>query len=263
MAHHSRRAHSSRRSRVDCVRTLKYQPYGGRLTGLCEIDLLAKEYVKKNIFSVCWDESLVRDAVELAFLSALEMSKDMLIRWPDERRKVERLLDDLLLIRTLLDRNKELFIDGVPGRQMVENYLTLKDNLDLPSFHQWRNRLQKLIPNLKKMNTDISFILDTSEVSWESIEFAGPRGNFDPLTFFFIEYQFYEVWCVLRPLQNNGLQAPRMPRQDIRPFACFLAAIWTDLKLPLQDHRGRLHEPLQEWFADRIRKHFKDHWGRR
>jgi hypothetical protein len=38
-------------------------------------------------------------------------------------------------------------------------------------------------------------------------------------------------------------------------FAKLLAAAWRDLKLPLEDRRGRSREPLERWFADRLR-HF-------
>jgi hypothetical protein len=45
-----------------------------------------------------------------------------------------------------------------------------------------------------------------------------------------------------------------MSKEHWRPFARFLAAAWRDLDFPTIDHRGNSREPLEEWFAGRIRK---------
>jgi hypothetical protein len=254
MVEASRAAQISRRKRVDFVRRLTYQPYEGRRTGTCAIDLLANEYFEKNIFSVRCEISEVRNAADQAFSDALYTTKAMLIHWPAEHYKVRRFLHDLSLMDKLLDRNKELFVHGEPGG--VWKYLTRKHTVDLPSFEQWKNRLQNLLATLNKAHADARFVLDTSEIHWEAIEFAPPSRNFDPLTFFFIEHEFFDVWCQFRPLESD--RAPPMPRRDVRPFARFLAAVWRDLNLPLEDYRGRTREPLEAWFADRIRKHFEN-----
>ena len=173
---------SSGQKRADFVQRLTYQPYGASPSGAYEIDRLVSEYNEKNIFSVIWEASQIRNSVEKWFSEALVMAKDMLIRWPGERIKIVRLLDDLLLMNTLLDRNKELFVSG----SIVMNYLITKNHVDPPFYDQWKNRVQNLLTNLNRVDADISFVLDASEIHWESIEYAPPKRNFDPLTFFFI-----------------------------------------------------------------------------
>jgi hypothetical protein len=241
-------SHTSCRNRVDFIKGLTYQPYGARPIGACEIDRLVGEYVENNSFSVRWDASQIRNAVEERFCEAAVMAKDMLIHWPRERQNLTRLLNDLSLIHKLLERNKELFVK----QYLVMNNLTTKTSVDPPFLEQWKNKIRKLLTNLNRMSPDVSFVVESSKIPWESIEFAPPKRNFDPLTFFFIDNEFY-VWCQLRPLEVR-----RLPRRDVRPFARFLAAIWRDLRLPSEDHLGRSREPLEDWFADRLRKHFKD-----
>jgi hypothetical protein len=245
-------SHTSRRNRVDFIKGLTYQPYGARPIGACEIDRLVSEYVEKNIFSVRWEASQIRNTVEEWFSEAVVMARDMLIRWPGERQNLTRLLDDLLLIHKLLERNKELLVQ----QDLVMNKLSTKNSLAHPFNEQWKSKVRNLLIDLNRVSADISFVIESSTIPWETIEFAPPKRNFDPLTFFFIEYE-HELWCDLRPLQGKGC---RLPRRDVRPFARFLSAIWRDLRLPSEDHLGRSREPLEDWFADRLRKHFEGHW---
>jgi len=123
-------SHISCRNRVDFIKRLTYQPYGARPIGACEIDRLVSEYVEKNIFSVRWEASQIRNAVQEWFSEAAVMAKDMSIRWPGERQNVTRLLDDLLLIRALLERNKELLVK----QDLVMNHLTTKNSVEPPFF---------------------------------------------------------------------------------------------------------------------------------
>jgi hypothetical protein len=56
----------------------------------------------------------------------------------------------------------------------------------------------------------------------------------------------------------DALSTVGLPPGDRRLFARFLAAAWRDAGFPLTDHRGNSREPLENWFADRVRKLFSD-----
>ena len=159
-------SHSSGQKRADFVQRLTYQPYGASPIGAYEIDRLVSEYNEKNIFSVIWEASQIRNSVEKWFSEALVMAKDMLIRWPGERIKIVRLLDDLLLMNTLLDRNKELFVSG----SMVMNYLITKNNVDPPFYDQWKNRVQ----NLLTISTEL---MQTFHLFSTHLKFIGSLSN--------------------------------------------------------------------------------------
>ena len=70
-------------------------------------------------------------------------------------------------------------------------------------------------------------------------------GNYDWLTSYFID-EFFELWCrYVRVDLNNEAQV----------FNKLLAAAWRDVEFPTREQDG---QSLEDWLADRVRKHFSD-----
>jgi hypothetical protein len=229
------------RSRAQALQLQKVQSYRERQARNCAIDMLLEEYFKGGIIKVRWSHHQIRDAIDQQYAYALRMANDVLIRWPAERKQIDRLFSDLALIKHLLRRNKELN-DHVLGC-WIGNLEVGKHFFQ--STMEFLEILEKFIDRHEE-----SFQLQANDNLFQR--------NFDPFTFFFIEGIFYGVWCKLRQLKNRGLKFPLPPRADLPLFTKFLSAVWRDLGLPVQDHRGRSREPLQEWLADRVRKRFRN-----
>jgi hypothetical protein len=95
---------------------------------------------------------------------------------------------------------------------------------------------------------------------------AGRGGNRDALSYHFIS-EMLDAWrdfcnvpseqaAAERAYAETMRDVPKMFRSEYRPFARLLAAAWRDLGFPLVDHRNESREPLEDWFADRVRKQF-------
>jgi hypothetical protein len=77
------------------------------------------------------------------------------------------------------------------------------------------------------------------------VPYANEGGNYDWLTRYFID-EFFELWCrYVRCELNNEAQV----------FNKLLAAAWRDVELPTREKDG---QRLEDWLADRVRKHFSD-----
>src|SRR5262249_19531591 len=70
-------------------------------------------------------------------------------------------------------------------------------------------------------------------------------GNYDWLTRCFID-EVFELWCRYVRVDLNN---------EARVFNKLLAAAWRDVRFPTEEEDGRC---LEEWLADRVRKHFSD-----
>src|ERR1700730_348857 len=108
---------------------------------------------------------------------------------------------------------------------------------------------QQLMSHLDTVRTQIKEYLQTYRQA------RGRRRNHDPLSREFIMNMFY-TWQMFRYGDDNTVGP--LPPEDRRLFARFLAAAWRDAGFPLTDHRGSSREPLENWFADRVRKLFSD-----
>jgi hypothetical protein len=171
------------------------------------------------------------------------------IRIPEYRCRTKRFLQDLELIAHLIERNHTL--DGhatefslqvrspshARNRPCEDTYIS-DDTTQL----QWK---------LGKARDQIKSYLNSFEPRREA------RRNLDPLSYTFMEHM-HEVWAVFRPYPEylNEERAPylRLPQGEFRAFAKFLAAAWRDGGLPLETRGGSSREPLEDWFADRLRK---------
>jgi hypothetical protein len=99
----------------------------------------------------------------------------------------------------------------------------------------------------KQLGTIHSTIKDY--LSSHAVEDAKSIGAQDPFSGGFIERMLWEQSRMAFP---DIMVQPLQVRQ-IGPFARFLAAGWRDLSFPVLDHRGHDREPLERWFAGRLR----------
>jgi hypothetical protein len=119
-----------------------------------------------------------------------------------------------------------------------------------------QRRTEQLQRDLSAVRAGIeAYLLD-----YGLLENEGGR-NRDPLSSVFILEAFQQAWCALRFGQTapygygeKAFLKEQLPTNHHRPFAQFLATAWKDIGFPLVDHRGRSREPLEHWFADRLRK---------
>jgi hypothetical protein len=191
--------------------------------------------------------SQARTMLDVAAYETISATEFHLQRAPAFRGIVERFVYDLELISHLIERNEDR-----------DPYYALLAVSPAPPRH-WREiaeRTEQLQAYLRKLRALIdSCLLDY----W--LPTNDGAGNHDSLSSGFIIQTFQNAWCVLR----FGCTAPfgygeerflkeNLPADHRRPFARFLAAAWRDLGFPLVDHRGQSREPLEDWFADRLRK---------
>jgi len=168
--------------------------------------------------------------------SAIQTAIGHLERWPNYRRMTGRFIADLKLISHLIERNKDL-----------DPFAVL-----MASSGRASDFTEQLQEGLETVHTKIKNYLQACKVKIES------RRNRDPLSSAFIMGLFENCWCDLmhwpQSVPHSVIFEKQLPRSQRRPFARFLAAAWRDLDFPLTDHRGQSREPLEDWFADRLRK---------
>jgi hypothetical protein len=229
-------------SRAQALQSQEVQLYRERVAQRCAIDKLIDEFVESGVIKVGWTRQQIRDAIDQRYAYAFQMANDVLIRWPAECKQVERLFSDLAVIKGLLKRNRAL-PESVLG-SWIGNLEASKGFFE--SANVFLETIEKFI--------------DRHEEPWRYEKDYNnlQQRNFDPFTFFFIEGIFCDVWSKLRSLRHRGLKSPLPTRADLPLLSDFLNAAWMDLGLPLHDHRGRSREPLREWLADRVRKHFRN-----
>jgi hypothetical protein len=182
----------------------------------------------------------VRRAVITAKVGALVRAEWRLIRQPEVFLETKRLFEDLRQIVHLLDRN-ENFDD-------LDVAVSIEPRDPWIRMDQWgHDATRDLKSDLEKFGKGIKKYLHTFQRRRPA-----SRRNLDPLSSLFISDMF-SAWRMFRHQPETDL---RLHPDDRRHFARFLAAGWRDVGFPLTDHRGHSREPLEEWFADRIRKQF-------
>jgi hypothetical protein len=171
---------------------------------------------------------LFREDVSVAASLAIQFAR-VRIHWrPEKLHLTNRFFDDLRTIQSLIKRNEglrmgELLVSRNPisiRKLMSQDATDLQTALRLAA-KAIEDYLESYLPNTKR------------------------GGNYDWLTSYFID-EFFELWCrYVRVDLNNESQV----------FNKLLAAAWRDVGFPAEEQDGRC---LEEWLADRDRKHFHD-----
>jgi hypothetical protein len=171
---------------------------------------------------------LFREDVSAAAPLARQFTRVRLFWRPEKLHLTNRFFDDLRAIRSRIKRNEGLH----------------KDELLVS-----RNRIS--IRKLRSQDaTDLQTALRLAAKAIESyLESHRPDtkrgGNYDWLTRYFIN-EFFELWC--RYVQVELYD-------EARVFNKLLAAAWRDVEFPTREQDG---QRLEDWLADRVRKHFSD-----
>jgi hypothetical protein len=194
----------------------------------------------------------VRKVVSSTCELVIGIANFSLLYRPKYEPLIKRLFDDLELMVSLIDRNKNLkACDVVRLTECIPVFSRVNDvTVDCTDYNDPEEVTLQLMSHLDTFGTQIKEYLQTYRQA------HGRRRNHDPLSREFILNMFY-TWQMFR----NGDDDPRLDplrSNDRRLFARFLAAAWRDAGFPLTDRRGNSREPLENWFADRIRKLFSD-----
>ena len=169
---------------------------------------------------------IVREDVSLEAQFAAMRARIHLVRRPEVQRLAKRYFSDLREIAARIERNE--------GLDPTDLLVSTTPNPNSPR-HEGPKRLQTV---LRLTLNEIQHYLAKYRVRNES-------GNYDWLTRCFIE-EVFELWCrYVRVDLNNEAQV----------FNKLLAAAWWDVRFPNKEEDGRR---LEEWLADRVRKHFSD-----
>jgi hypothetical protein len=180
----------------------------------------------------------VRHAVFFASVMAIGHAGIELISMPKHHFCTKRFFDDIQLIAHLIERNREM---------------------DRHTATLCVRRIQHVIKIPADATVELKQHLDTLACAIRNyLELYQPerrtsRRNYDPLSHEFIEWMS-DQWKRFRHFPERELSRPGLPKADRPNFVRFLACGWMASGLPLEDHRGRSREPLEEWFADRVRK---------
>ena len=229
------------------------------LSATCHLDAVVREFGESGIFSSL-DSPLcpkalglteqVRKVVSSTCELVIRIANYSLLFRPKYEPLIKRFFDDLELMVSLIDRNKNLdAYDVVLLTEQIPVFSRVNGvTVDCTNFSDPEEMTQQLMSHLDTVRTQIKEYLQSRRQA------RGCRRNHDPLSHEFI-LNMYWTWQMFR----NGDDAPRLDPlrpEDRRPFARFLAAAWRDAGFPLTDHRGNSRDPLENWFADRVRKLF-------
>jgi hypothetical protein len=215
-------------------------------TGIFQLPAKIGEVLQPSLVGVLWH---VRGSVSLTAhhaISAANGQKDM----PEYRRLTEHFIKDLQLIVHLIERNQQLdpFMPNTILSPRVGPAREVYEQAEMTTAEATLHLQQTLLA----ASAEIRLYLEASKKTRER------GGNRDPLVSEFISTMFLVPW---RELTAPGYllleERSRIQPEHYRPFVRFLAAAWRDLGFPLADHRGHSREPLEEWFADRLRKHIR------
>jgi hypothetical protein len=198
-------------------------PYGEH-----RVDFIAMELLLRCVGLSTYGEDefvrLVREGVSAAASLAMMFTRRRL------RRRPEKLLlfEDLQHIQSRIRRSQGLD----PGE--------IRRFLKPISIRKVRDQdvIEPLWSSMRKLDGAIRDFLETYRPHNQG-------GNYDWLTRNFID-ECFELWCRYVQVElNNGAQV----------FNKFVAAAWRDVNFPTSEQDGRC---LEEWLADRVRKHFHD-----
>jgi hypothetical protein len=232
------------------------------LSATCHLDAVVREFRESGIFSsldtaFCPKElgltKQVRKVVSRTCELVVRIANFSLVYRPKYDPLIKRLFDDLELMVSLIERNNHLaaydivrLTERIPSRV---NGVTV----DCSNFSDDPEKTTlQLMSHLDTSRSQLKEYLRTYRQA------RGRRRNHDPLSREFIMNMFY-TWQMFRYGDDDPVKGLDPLRPEDRPlFARFLAAAWRDAGFPLTDHRGKSREPLENWFADRIRKRFSD-----
>jgi len=239
----------------------KALPMKLELSATCHLDAVVREFGESGIFSSL-DSPLcpkalglteqVRKVVSSTCELVIRIANYSLLFRPKYEPLIKRFFDDLELMVSLIDRNKNLdAYDVVLLTEQIPVFSRVNGvTVDCTNYSDPEEITQQLMSHLDTVRTQIKEYLQTYRQA------RGRRRNHDPLSREFIMNMFY-AWQMFRCGDGKPRMDPLRP-EDRRLFARFLAAAWRDAEFPLTDHRGNSREPLENWFADRVRKLFSD-----
>jgi hypothetical protein len=246
-----RAARSATFARAESLPHLRSRLDPSSPVGTHAIDSIVQDFAKNGIFFSHND--IVRKAREVINECAqccIMAAQFTLREYPISLQKTKRLLDDLLRIRHLIARNENL--------KPIELDISIRPRADVDfkthvvASYDRAQRLQHMLRDLK---AEIADYLQSYELRQTH------QRNLDPLSHDFIRFMFVSVWPDLRfknrpmSLDEDWFQKMHLPKKHYGPFSQFLAAAWRDVGFPMEDHRGHSRDPLESWFADRVRKH--------
>ena len=198
--------------------------------GEYRVDIVAMELLLRGAaLSTCGEDEFVRlfrQDVSAAAALARQFTRGRLVWRPEKLHLTNRFFDDLSAIQSRIKRNEGLSKDGA----LV--------SIHPISIRKWRS----------VNTTDLQIALRLAAKAIEDyLESYVPEtkrgGNYDWLTRYFID-EFFELWC--RHIKVELYD-------EARVFNKLLAAAWRDVEFPTREQDG---QRLEEWLADRVRKHF-------
>jgi hypothetical protein len=168
---------------------------------------------------------LAREGVSAAALLARMFARLRLHRRPEKSLLTRRLFEDVQSIQSLIRRNEGL--DQGDIRNSLKPIRKVRD----------QDVVEALWLSMRNLDGAIRDFLETYRPDSQ----AG--GNYDWLTRNFID-DCFELWCRYVQVELNN---------EAQVFNKFIAAAWRDVGFPTREQDGRC---LEEWLADRVRKHF-------
>jgi len=203
-------------------------PEGEYLVDAVAVELFLGEGVSLATQFAARDEfvKIVREDVSLAAQFAAMRARIHLVRRPEVQRLAKRYFSDLREIAARIKRNE--------GLNPTDLLVSTTPNPNSPR-HEGPKRLQTV---LRLTLNEIRHYLGRYRVRNES-------GNYDWFTRCFID-EVFELWCRYVRVDLND---------EARVFNKLLAAAWRDVQFPTEEEDGRR---LEDWLADRVRKHFSD-----
>jgi hypothetical protein len=202
------------------------------------VDEVAHELFLSGRVAISDESELVKLVREKRWFAAgysLMTARNQFFNIPEGRRKTKRFFADLQVIRSRIDRNRdldriELFFASTNGRfgPPLRQRLGGKDEID------------HLLTALQDAGDAVGDFLKRYKRKPER------GGNSDELTRTFID-EIFEFWCDHYTAEASS--------DESRLFMRLLCAAWRDVGFPIEDKDGRR---LEDWLADRVRKQFRD-----
>jgi hypothetical protein len=200
-------------------------PYGKYL-----VDTVAMELFLRGAALSTYGEDefvrLVREGVSAAASLAMMFTR-LRLRWrPETSLLTRRLFGDVQYIQSRIRRNEGLD----PGDIRIKP-ISSREVRD-------QDAVEALLSSMRDLDGAIRGFLKTYRPHSQG-------GNYDWLTRNFID-ECFELWRRYVQVELNN---------EARVFNKFVAAAWRDVGFPTEEQDGRC---LEEWLADRVRKHFVD-----
>jgi hypothetical protein len=171
---------------------------------------------------------LFRQDVSIAASFAPMFARIRLLWRPDKLHLTNRFFDYLRAVQSSIKRNEGLSEDEI----LV--------SINPISMGKWRSTNA----------TDLQIALRVAEKAIDDylesyVPYPNVGGNYDWLTRNFID-ECFELWCRYVQVELNN---------EAQVFNKLLAAAWRDVGFPTRERAG---QRLEDWLADRVRKHFHD-----